>query len=102
MKRLDERIQRVRQENPGVQVDCYVLFSSHTDAMQLYELVRAARLSARISTTPRQARSSCGVALLIDCDEAAAIEQTAQEGAVLIEGIVPLPNQINPHRDIYC
>ena len=33
--------------------------------MQLYELSRAAGLGTRISTTPRQARSSCGVALLV-------------------------------------
>jgi len=102
MENLNERIQRVRRGNPDVRVDCYVLFSSHTDAMQLYELVRAAGLSARISTTPRQARSSCGVALLIDCDDAIATEQTARENAVPIEDIVPLPNQINPRRDIYC
>ena len=102
MESLDERIQRIRRESPGVRVDCYVLFSSHTDAMQLYELVRAAGLSARISTTPRQARSSCGVALLVDCDEALAIEGVACDNRVPIEGIVPLPNQINPHRDVYC
>ena len=99
---LTERIAETRRANPGVRVDCYVLFSSHTDAMQLYELVRAGGLSARVSATPRQARSSCGVALLVDCDQAVAIERTAQDNNVPIEGIVPLPNQIDPHRDVYC
>lgn len=99
---LSERIQQARQENPGVRVDCYVLFASHTDAMQLYELVRGAELGARISTTPRQARSSCGVALLVSCDEAEAVERVALDAGVPFENIVPLPNQINPHRDVYC
>ena len=99
---LSERIEQARKENPDIRVDCYVLFSSHTDAMQLYELVRANDLGARISTTPRQARSSCGVALLISCDEALAVEGTARRNGVPIEGIVPLPNQINPNRDVYC
>ena len=99
---LEERIEQVRRENPGVRIDCYVLFSSHTDAMELYELVRAAGLGARVSTTPRQARSSCGVALLVSCDDAVAIRAVAGAGDVPIEGIVPLPNQINPNRDVYC
>ena len=99
---LEARIRQVGQENPGVRIDCYVLFASHTDAMALYELTRAAGLGARVSTTPRQARSSCGVALLISCDDAVAIEGIARDGDVPIEGIVPLPNQINPNRDVYC
>ena len=99
---LEDCIEQVRRENPGIRVDCYVLFSSHTDAMQLYELARAGGVDARISPTPRQARSSCGVALLVSCDEALAVERAAREGAIPIEGIVPLPNQINPSRDVYC
>lgn len=83
-------------------VDCYVLFASHTDAMALYSLAKAKGLGARISTTPRDARSSCGVALLISCDDALAIEQLALDEPIPIEGIVPLPCQINPNRDVYC
>ncbi len=99
---LSERIEQARRDNPSTQIDCYVLFSSHTDAMQLYGMVRENGLGARISTTPRQARSSCGVALLIACDEACAIEELARDGGVPIEDIVPLASQINPNRDIYC
>lgn len=99
---LEQHIQDVRRENPGVHVDCYVLFSSHTDAMQLYELSHAEGLKVRISTTPRQARSSCGVALLTDCDDAVAVRETALANNVPFENIVPLPNQINPNRDVYC
>ena len=99
---LRERIEQVKRDNPDVRVDCYVLFSSHTDAMQLFGLARAAGLDARISTTPRQARSSCGVALLVPCDVAEAVEAIALDEGAPFENIVPLPNQINPNRDVYC
>lgn len=99
---LQQKIEQARRENPGVRVDCYVLFASHTDAMQLYELSRNAGLNARISTTPRQARACCGVALLTSCDEASAIERLAIDGGVPLEDIVALPNQIDPRRDVYC
>ena len=99
---LAERMVQVLRDNPGVRIDCYVLFASHTDAMQLYHAVRERGIGARISTTPRQARASCGVALLVSCDDALAIGEIAQSEGVDIEGIVPLPNQIDPHRDVYC
>ena len=99
---LAERIERTGRENPGVRVDCYVLFASHTDAMQLYGAAREAGISARVSATPRLARSSCGVALLVSCGEAPDLEALARAGAMPFEDIVALPNQIDPHRDVYC
>ena len=99
---LAERIRRAQRESPGARVDCYVLFASHTDAMQLYELARSKGLDVRVSTTPRQARACCGVALLVPCDQADAVERAAREGAVPVEDIVALPNQIDPYRDAYC
>lgn len=99
---LCERIEQAKADNPDMRIDCYVLFASHTDAMQLYELARSAGYGARISTTPRQARSCCGVALLVDCNEAEHIRQVACDAGVPFEDIVPLPNQINPDRDVYC
>ena len=99
---LNAHIDQVKRENPGVRIDCYVLFESHADAMELYGLVRASGLGARISTTPRQARSSCGVALLVSCDDAETIARVASDAAVPVENIVALPNQINPNRDVYC
>ena len=102
MMKLRERIEQVQQNYPDKRVDCYVLFESHTDAMQLYGLVRSKGFGARISTTPRQARSSCGVALLVDCAEAVAIQEEARNADMPFEDIVALPNQINPRRDVYC
>lgn len=99
---LEGRIAGVQAANPGVRVDCYVLFESHTDAMRLYEIARESDLNARISTTPRQARSCCGVALLVASDDAVAVEALARESGIPVEDIVALPNQIDPSRDVYC
>ena len=99
---LLERIEQARRDNPGVRIDCYVLFDSHTDAMQLFEASRAEGLGVRVSATPRQARSCCGVALLVDCDDAEEVAKVAAREAVPFQDIVPLPNQINPNRDVYC
>ncbi|MBQ9068346.1 MAG: DUF3343 domain-containing protein [Eggerthellaceae bacterium] len=79
-----------------------MLFESHTDAMDMFARVRSYGVDARISTTPRQARSSCGVALLVPSDQATQVERIAQEESLAYERIVALPCQINPKRDVYC
>lgn len=94
--------EQVARDNPGKEIDCYVLFPGHTDAMQLYSLARAAGIRVRISATPRTARSSCGVSLLASCDDADIIEKMAREGGVPLEAIVALPRQIDSMRDRYC
>lgn len=99
---LEQHIQEVAAAHPGVRVDCYVLFSSHTDAMQMYAHLRSAELDARVSTTPRQARSSCGVALLVSSSQALDVEKEADSSGIPYERIVALPCQIDPHRDVYC
>lgn len=99
---VPEKIEQAQRDNPEARIDCYVLFASHTDAMQLYEAAREAQLDVRISTTPRLARSCCGVALLVASRDAPTIEKLACESALPFEDIVALPNQINPNRDVYC
>lgn len=99
---IDRRIAHARALHPGSAIDCYVLFESHTDAMALYDAARQRSLSARVSPTPRAARASCGVALLVSCGDAAAIERVAQTEGISVENIVALPRQIDAHRDRYC
>lgn len=99
---FEERVARVRAEHPGEQIDCYLTFASHTDAMALHEAARAAGYTARISTTPRAIQASCGVALLVSCDDVRGLQQVAAGAGVEIEGTVPLPCQIHPRRDRYC
>ncbi len=99
---LEQHIADVAGDNPGVRIDCYVLFASHTDAMELYAFVRSAGFDARVSTTPRQARSSCGVALLVPSDQAVGLQRAVDEAGMAYERIVALPCQIDPRRDVYC
>ena len=104
MERIDlaPRIGAAREANPGKVVDCYVLFEDHTDAMALYGAARGAGLPARVSTTPRQARSVCGVALLVPADAAQQIVDLACAQGLPFEDVVALPCQIDPRRDRYC
>lgn len=80
----------------------YVLFKTSLDGWHLYQVCRAEGLEVRISPTPRAARSCCGVSLLMDCDDDKTVATLAQEHGIVLEGIVHLPNQINPGRDTFC
>ena len=99
---IEQHIAEVASAHPGVRIDCYMLFSSHTDAMQMYTHLRSQHIDARVSTTPRQARSSCGVALLLPSDQARVAQEQAEAAQFAYERIVALPCQINPNRDVYC
>ncbi|WP_101722605.1 DUF3343 domain-containing protein [Eggerthella timonensis] len=83
-------------------VDCYILFSSHTDGWRLYEAARDAGRTVRISPTPRAARASCGVSLLASCDDVELLERLAQEEGIPLEGVARLPRQLNARRDTFC
>ena len=80
----------------------YVLFSGHADALALFQAAKTGGYAVRISPTPRDARSSCGVALLIPCESAAEVYELACAEGIAVESMVALPNQINSHRDRYC
>lgn len=101
-------LQRFRQtyerlEQDGVEsVAGYVLFSGHTDALALFQAAKAVGYSVRISPTPRDARSSCGVALLIPCESAVEVYELACAEGIAVESMVALPQQIHAHRDQYC
>ena len=95
-------IEQVQKSYPDCPVDCYLLFTSNSDAMSLYELARKKKIGARVSPTPRAARATCGVALLISCDDADTMEALAAAAGIALEGVVPLPRQIDAHRDRYC
>lgn len=97
-----ERIRQARASHPGEKIDCYLTFGSHTDAFALHECARAQGYSTRISTTPRAIQASCGVALLVECEDVAHLEELAEKEHIDMEDIVPLPCQIDPRRDRYC
>ncbi len=92
--------------SPGAGPDsataCYVLFDGYTDALALYQAARGAGISARVSPTPRQARSECGSSLLIECAERARLEKLASGRGLAFQRIVELERQIDPARDRFC
>lgn len=82
--------------------DCYVLFDTHTDAMALFQTLKNAGVGARISPTPRMARTTCGVSLLVACTDRERIESVAAQANLNMQAFVALPRQIDPTRDQYC
>lgn len=102
MSDLGERIEIVRRESGGAEVDVYVMFDSHTDAMAMHEAARARDLRTRISTAPRAIKASCGVTVLVPANEALALESLASELGLPYESFNPLPRQIDARRDTYC
>lgn len=86
----------------GAATACYVLFDGYTDALALYQAARAAGISARVSPTPRQARSECGSSLLIECADRARMEELAVRQGLAFQRIVELERQIDPARDRFC
>ena len=99
---IDARIREAEGLYPGRPIDCYMLFEDHTDAMAMYETARGAGLRPRVSTTPRQAKACCGVALLVQREEAPAMLQLAYEQGMAFENMIALDRQIDPKRDVYC
>ncbi len=82
--------------------DCYVLFPGHTDGWLLFSALKEAGVGARIAPTPRAARATCGMSLLVSCDDCDRVGEVAAECGANIERIARLPRQIKPDRDRYC
>ena len=99
---LDERIAEVARAHPGEPIDCYVLMADHEAAFDLHEAARAAGLVARIAPTPRATRACCGVSLLVARDEVGAVLEVAHAAGIAVEGVIPLPRQLDARRDRYC
>lgn len=81
----------------------YILVESTTAGMALYSALRGHGCVVRISPAPRGVQVCCGVSLLVNPEDMpavrAALELADTPGYV---DIVELPNQIDPHRDVYC
>ena len=99
---MAHRIREAEAAFPGRPIDCYMLFEDHTDAMAMYEAARGAGLRPRVSTTPRQAKACCGVALLVSRDEAQSMLDLAHVRSLAFEDMIALDRQIDPKRDKYC
>lgn len=100
--RIDERIADVARAHPGEPIDCYVLMPDHEAAFDLHEAARAAGLAARITPTPRATQACCGVSLLVGRDQVRSVLDVARRSDIAVEGVVPLPRQLDARRDRYC
>ena len=81
----------------------YILVNSTTEGMALYQALRARACKVRISPAPRGVQVCCGASLLVEPQDMPAVRAALQEPDVPgYVDIVELPNQINPHRDVYC
>lgn len=65
----------------------YVLFDSQSSGMKLNKILKAAGLKSIVVPTPRELSASCGIALLVDEDDVARIEELVAENKIDIKGI---------------
>lgn len=83
-------------------IKCYILVNGHTEGMALHEWLRKNDFPSRVAPAPREAKSACGMSLLVDClriDEA--IDEAAAAG-LTFKGKFVVEQTFDTHRDKYC
>ncbi len=84
------------------EIQYYILFPNHDNAMRLYRETKALGVRALISPTPRAASKCCGVSLLVKKEDLDQIVQCAKEKEIVIQEIAEIEKDVNPNRDRYC
>lgn len=84
------------------EIQHYVLFPNHDNAMRLYRELKKLGVRAVIAPTPRSASKCCGVSLMVDGKDLEKIRHTAEEKKIEILKIAGVEKDFNPHRDRYC
>ena len=94
------------------EIQHYVLFPNHDNAMRLHRELKAMGIKAVIAPTPRAASKCCGVSLMVREDELEAIKACAvdleeieacvKEQGIEILKIAEIERDVNPRRDRYC
>lgn len=84
------------------EIQHYVLFPNHDNAMRLYKEVKALGVKAVIAPTPRAASKCCGVSLRVAEEDIEKIKQCAANHNVEIQDIAAVEKDVNPNRDRYC
>ncbi len=87
-----------------VQTNYYILFANYTHGLALQKLLDEEGLPCRIAPAPRsiQGELSCGMSLLVKEDYIDAVRECIQRHQATYHSIVPLPCQIQPHRNRFC
>ena len=84
------------------EIQHYILFPNHDNAMRLYRELRKLGVRAVIAPTPRSASKCCGVSLMVEKDDLEKIRETAAEKEIEILKSAEVEKDFNPHRDRYC
>ncbi len=84
------------------EIQHYVLFPNHDNAMRLYRELKRLGVWAVIAPTPRSASKCCGVSLMVEKDDLEKIQETVMEKEIDILKIAEVEKGFNPHRDRYC
>ncbi len=84
------------------EIQHYVLFPNHDNAMRLHRELKALGVRAVIAPTPRAASKCCGVSLLVKEEDLGAIKSCVEEHGIEILTIAEIERDVNPKRDRYC
>lgn len=91
-------------EEKSSEINYYILFEDYTQGMILQKLLREEKIPSRIAPAPRaiQGELGCGMSILLKEEDVERAKACIEKNKAEYYGIVPLPCQINPHRDQYC
>lgn len=84
------------------EIQHYVLFPNHDNAMRLHRELKALGVKAVIAPTPRAASKCCGVSLMVRKDDLEMIKACVTEQGIEILKIAEIERDVNPKRDRYC
>ena len=84
------------------EIQQYVLFPNHDNAMRLYRELKKLGVRAVIAPTPRSASKCCGVSLMVEREDLETIRKTAEDKRIEILKIAEVKKDFNPRRDRYC
>lgn len=84
------------------EIQHYVLFPNHDNAMRLHRELKALGVKAVIAPTPRAASKCCGVSLLVQEQDLEVIKACVREREIEILKIAEIERDVNPKRDRYC
>ena len=84
------------------EIQHYVLFPNHDNAMRLNRELKALGVKTVIAPTPRAASKCCGVSLLVRKEDLETIKACVKEHGIETLKIADIERDVNPIRDRYC
>lgn len=81
---------------------CYILVDGHTQGMQIFEILKERGQDVRIAPAPREAKSSCGIAVLSACNQLEQALDILNNENISYKNTLEIEQSFDPHRDIFC